>query len=55
MSDLQRGTISAVGQNLQVRGWMGWEEVEEPSCELRGDNDSHGATGDGFLPAVQQA
>lgn len=30
------GTIPATGQDLRVRGWMGWEEVDEPYCELRG-------------------
>ena len=34
--DSQRGTIPAMGQDLWVGGWMGWEEVEEPCCELQG-------------------
>lgn len=45
---------------LSVALYLVWDRiyelhVEEPCCELRGGTGSCGATGEGFLPAIQQA
>lgn len=31
----QHGTMAAVGQDVGVGGWMGWEEAEESCCDLK--------------------
>lgn len=35
MSNSQRGTAPAMGQDLGAGGWMGWEEVQESCCDLK--------------------